>query len=385
MDSLHSNNKLRKYVVHTIVNTFTAKNFVEPLLLNLPQHKYISEIIVDDFGGERGFLNKLKTKYIDKRFSLTLNPFAFIRRIFCLIKYFRLRRPDVVHAHFTTGAVIPLIAARLCNIPIRIYHNHGVPYIGHKGIFKLTLKCIEFINCSLATQIITVSEGMIAPLKNVTNKHIQVFGKGSACGLADFYYHNNSVTDWSIIPPSINSSSFVFLYVGRPFKRKGFNLMINAFTSAFPDDSVNVHLLLAGCSEVDLKRVTNKQHKNVHALGTVIDMKTVYDSSDVVVLPSYHEGFGYALLEGAASKCALLASDIPGPDSIVIPGVTGDVFPVGDLEKLKDLLIEFYTEPKKVSLFGENAYYESLNYKQELIVSHYLDYIDNVFNINKLD
>lgn len=380
MDYVHCNNKRRKYVVHTIVNTFTAKNFIEPLLLHLPQHKYMSEIIVDDFGGERNFLDKLKTKYIDKRLSLTLNPFVFITRVFCLIKYFRLHRPDVVHAHFTTGAVIPLIAARLSNVPIRIYHNHGVPYIGHKGIIKFALKLIEFINCALATQVITVSEGMISPLKNVTNKHIQLFGKGSACGLPDFYYQKSIITDRAIVPPSVNSSSFVFLYVGRPFKRKGFNLIINAFTSAFPDDSVNVHLLLAGCNDVDLKRVTKNKNKNIHALGMVIDMKTIYESSDVVVLPSYHEGFGYALLEGAASQCALISSDIPGPDSIVIPGVTGDVFPVGDSESLKNLLQEFYSKPNEVRFFGEKAYEESLNYKQHLIVSHYLDYMDNIFN-----
>ena len=214
-------------------------------------------------------------------------------------------------------------------------------------------------------------------LKRVTKKNINIFGKGSACGLPDSSYSRNK----KFAPvlnniQGINKNSFVFLYVGRPFKRKGFNLMVESFMTAFPSKVTNTHLLIAGCTRNELHKIVDEVPHNIHALGVVSDMKSLYQFAKVVVLPSYHEGFGYALLEGAAAKCALISSNIPGPDSIVVPGHTGDVFEVGDSFGLINLLQNFYLNPELVSNYSENAYIEACKYKRTKILPSYSDFME---------
>lgn len=371
--------KNKYLVLHTVVNTFTAKNFVEPFLLSLDQGKYNAELVVDDFGGKRKFLEELDVNLKEERFALSINIIDILKKTISLKKLFSEIDPDVVHSHLSTGAVIPLLAARLSKVPIRIYHNHGVPYIGHTGIARIALMLIEYINCRLATHVITVSPGMIKPLKRVTKKNINIFGKGSACGLPDSSYSRNK-TFAPVLNniQGINKNSFVFLYVGRPFKRKGFNLMVESFMAAFPSKVTNAHLLIAGCNRNELHEIVDEVPHNIHALGVVTDMKSLYQFAKVVVLPSYHEGFGYALLEGAAAKCALISSNIPGPDSIVVPGLTGDVFKVGDSFDLINLLQNFYLNPELVSKYSENAYIEACKYKRTDILPPYSDFMEEV-------
>ncbi len=49
-----------------------------------------------------------------------------------------------------------------------------------------------------------------------------------------------------------------------------------------------------------------------------MDLDNVYLATDVVVVPSEHEGFCYALLEGAARECALICSDILGLTQLLL-------------------------------------------------------------------
>ncbi|MEC6909351.1 glycosyltransferase [Photobacterium piscicola] len=367
-------NNNKKVVLHTIVNTFTAKKFVEPLAKSLSEDKYITSILIDPYNGDEIFLTMLDIDYNVSFFSITLNPFKFFKKVCNIRKVLLSIRPDIIEAHLTTAALIPLIAAKITKVPIRIYHNHGVPYIGHGFIIKFILKKIEAINCFLATDILTVSQGMVKPLNQVTNKNILLLGNGSACGIDDNEYNkknDDNVFDF------LNGAKCVFLYVGRPYKRKGFHLMLNSFFNVFCNE-LDVHLLIAGCDISDVNKVMKNCPSNIHPLGMVSDMENIYRQSNVVVLPSFHEGFGYALLEGAVHNCALIAANIPGPDSIVIDKITGELFDLSLNGSLSILLEKFSNNKRLVEFYAKNAYKESFKYKRSNITRAYNEYISNV-------
>lgn len=359
-------------VIHTVVNTFTAKRFVEPFILKLISKGYKSEIIVDDFNGDRKFLDSLSVNYTDSKFSLTLNPLSLFSRYFRLRSLFKLKKIDILHCHFTTGAILPLFVGFTLRIPKRVYHNHGVPYIGHKGPVRYLLLLIEFINCKLATDIITVSNGMIEPLSAVSNKNIRVFGNGSVCGLEDDYYSDCDI-DLSIIDDTVKEK-IIFLYVGRPFKRKGFNIILEAFTNSFSDVD-DVVLLLAGCTQNEVDLVLNEKYSNIMGLGLMSDMKSLYHYANVVVLPSEHEGFGYALLEGGAKKCALISCDIPGPNDMVINDYSGFRFQVGDSKALSYLLTKLSSDLTLVKQLGLNACEQSKKFSRDSILDDYIRFV----------
>ena len=59
-------------------------------------------------------------------------------------------------------------------------------------------------------------------------------------------------------------------------------------------------------------------------------MHAIYNEVDVVISPSFHEGFGYTLLEGAARGCCIVSSAIPGPDVLFTKWMWRQKFDCGD-------------------------------------------------------
>jgi len=55
---------------------------------------------------------------------------------------------------------------------------------------------------------------------------------------------------------------------------------------------------------------------------------------DVMVLPSYREGFGVVAIEAQALGVPVITTDIPGPRDAIINGKTGILIPTADEESL---------------------------------------------------
>jgi glycosyltransferase involved in cell wall biosynthesis len=68
----------------------------------------------------------------------------------------------------------------------------------------------------------------------------------------------------------------------------------------------------------------------LRVMGYVTRMDSVYHDVDVVVSASFHEGFGYTLLEGAARGCCIVSSAVPGPDVMFTPWMRPLLFAAGD-------------------------------------------------------
>ena len=67
--------------------------------------------------------------------------------LFRLYKLFKKIKPSVVETHTSTASLLPLLAAKITGIERRIYHNHGIPFIGYEGILKWVLYILELLNC----------------------------------------------------------------------------------------------------------------------------------------------------------------------------------------------------------------------------------------------
>ena len=68
-----------------------------------------------------------------------------------------------------------------------------------------------------------------------------------------------------------------------------------------------------------------------HVVPYTEDVKSYLDLSYILLLPSMHEGFGYAYLEAASRGNLLVGYDIPGPDSILVDNQTGRSLPLDSL------------------------------------------------------
>ncbi|MEE1831704.1 glycosyltransferase family 4 protein [Streptomyces sp. SP17KL33] len=63
-------------------------------------------------------------------------------------------------------------------------------------------------------------------------------------------------------------------------------------------------------------------------------MPAIFAAADAIVLPSSHEGFGIALVEGMASRRPVITSDVEGHDEVIDHERTGFLYPARDVEAL---------------------------------------------------
>ena len=95
------------------------------------------------------------------------------------------------------------------------------------------------------------------------------------------------------------------------------------------------------------------QDGSVEYWGWRQDMPRVFSEASIVCLPTYYgEGLPKALLEGAASARAIVATDAPGCREIVRPGVNGWLIPPRDVGALADALREAIASPDLCARYG---------------------------------
>ncbi len=110
----------------------------------------------------------------------------------------------------------------------------------------------------------------------------------------------------------------------------------------------NIHWSIAGEGK-DFDRVKQILHDmdlehTAELLGWVTGdkKKRLLYKADVIVIPSYREGLPNALLEGIASRCGVIATDVGAIPDVIEDGVNGFLIKPGDRDNLKDSLLRYY-------------------------------------------
>ena len=241
----------------------------------------------------------------------------------------------IAYCHTTRFAFPGLLLCRLFGIGQVVYFNHGVPYIGQKWLMRWLLRLIDRASVATAHRFITVSPAMVSLLQSGPDATpwIHSIRPGSSSGLRDSEYLSREQLLELVHGPH-SSRGKRYMYAGRLHARKGVFVLLEAWRSHvenYPDDE----LWLCGFSAQELSaKGAWLDVPGVLVRGYVSDMRSIYDAVDVVVSPSFHEGFGYTLLEGAARGCCIVSSSVPGPDVMFTPWMREQVFNTGNAEDL---------------------------------------------------
>jgi glycosyltransferase involved in cell wall biosynthesis len=312
---------------HTIFHFSPAASFDKKFLFH-PKMQECTERVYFFSVGRSGFLND--------RSSLWQIGKEYYRAIGVLLKGLgEKNRRSIAYCHSTLYAWPALLLCRLFGVGEVVYFNHGVPYIGHKGWTRIALKIVDRLNVAIGHNFMTVSPGMVNYLKlNVEPlKHSTYPGSSSGLRPSNFIDRNKANSKWGRSYKNVR-----FLYAGRLQERKGIVVLLEAWQihiQHYPDDE----LWLCGFSEIEFSGLGDRcTSSNIFVHGYVNDMKRIYDQVDVVISASFHEGFGYTLLEGAARGCCIISSDIPGPDVLFTKCMQGQTFTVGSAESLAALM-----------------------------------------------
>jgi glycosyltransferase involved in cell wall biosynthesis len=91
--------------------------------------------------------------------------------------------------------------------------------------------------------------------------------------------------------------------------------------------------------------------------------------SSVVVIPSIKEGMPFSLLEAMSSGKAVVASDIPGINDIIVNGENGMLVPPGEPAALARAMVVLRRDPALRERLGRNARNAILkNYCERVVV-----------------
>jgi N,N'-diacetylbacillosaminyl-diphospho-undecaprenol alpha-1,3-N-acetylgalactosaminyltransferase len=322
--------------VHSIHFPVSARSFVVPMVAYLNRKGLSTELWVENKLGHTSIIEQVDVPKRVVASDLRFRPASLAHALTELRRQLRMTRPKVLHAHQSRASLLPLLAAYLEKVPLRVYHNHGLPYLGYKGILRGLLRSLEVVNIRLATHVLLVShsnlaaavaDGLLAPKKG------KVLANGSAVGVemnefAPEYFQERSRRK-ARENFGLSSGAFVLAYVGRPVRRKGFHLLLNAWERTGLGRHGN-WLLIAGCTAAECAAALGHAGKGIKGVGYLMDLRPLYAACDAVVLPSQHEGFGYSLLEGAAAAKPLIGSDIPGIRCAIRHNQTGLLVRVND-------------------------------------------------------
>ncbi len=98
--------------------------------------------------------------------------------------------------------------------------------------------------------------------------------------------------------------------------------------------------------------------------------------ADLFVLCSAHEGFANVLLEAMASGCAVVSADCRfGPDEIVEPGVSGILYPPGDVARLAAVLLDLIDDPDRRNALARSAVERARTFTIDAVAPQWLDAI----------
>ncbi|HEY83019.1 MAG TPA: glycosyltransferase family 4 protein [Dehalococcoidia bacterium] len=103
---------------------------------------------------------------------------------------------------------------------------------------------------------------------------------------------------------------------------------------------------------------------NVRFLGIIPydDLPAYYAACDLVVLPSWSEGFARTLMEAAFAQKPIVATDVGGARDIVTDGESGYIVAVDDSAQLAGRIIKLLSHPEKAKLMGQEGYQKAMAY-----------------------
>lgn len=289
-------------------------------------------------------------------------PLADLRALWALTRLMRRERFDVVHTHTPKAGLLGQLAARLSGVPVVVNTLHGFYFHDdmkpasrrfYIWMERIAAKCSDTILSQNKEDIATaVAEGIADP--------DLVKWLGNGIDIERFDRRRVPDRDLDALRRSIelDPDAPVVGFVGRLVEEKGLLDLLEAAKTACNHDPATQFLIVGPYDEEkpDALRPEVAERYGVaeqcRFLGMRQDMPELYALMDVLVLPSYREGFPRAPMEASAMGVPAIVTDIRGCREAVEHDVNGLLFPVGDSGALADALIELLDDEERRAEMG---------------------------------
>ena len=288
-------------------------------------------------------------------------PVADLWSLLCLCWMLYRLKPEMTEFSTPKAGLLGSVAAMLCGVPSRVYLLRGLKLETSTGVKRRILLAAERLASACSHTVLCNSESLrdiALALRVAPASKLHMLGGGSSNGV--------DVEHFSPGPGSLRArlglptDAPVVGFVGRLTRDKGLPELVEAF-DAILIAKPQARLLLVGWFDAsedalghDL-RARIKNHPRIHMTGYVADTAPYYRVMDVMVLPTWREGFPNVVLEAAASGIPVVTTLCTGSRDAVVPEVTGLLIPPGYPVAICEAVLQLLRNPARRSRMGKAA------------------------------
>jgi glycosyltransferase involved in cell wall biosynthesis len=318
----------------------------------MQQHDYhVSFAVPDD-----GFVDDLKIMFPHVEIHIipivrNISPFNDLKALVSYLRLFNREQFDIIHLHTPKAGLLGSIAGRLLRHRHIVFHLHGLVSLKWDKLKPGLTLFMEKVPLKLAHKVLCVSQSLeTLCIKNriVSAEKITTLNHGSINGIDTIHRFNptklNEVS--SKLKGELQAHDmFVLGFLGRMNGDKGLSDIVNV-ANQLSKRITNLLVVFVGPNEMDVD-VDTYLSSNLTASFKYYPRTTtpeLYISIfDVMLFPSYREGFGLVVAEANALEVPVVAYNIAGIQDAIADNQTGMLVQPGAINELVNA-VSFYND-----------------------------------------
>jgi glycosyltransferase involved in cell wall biosynthesis len=284
------------------------------------------------------------------------------------------RRPyDIVHTHLIHADILGRMAVLFSgNIRAKVFTTvHGTEWFRRENSFFPVI--VRFVDKLLSLpsrhNVVAISQSvrkLLLERERINSQKITLL-------------YNAIEMPENTAACSVGHCSVV--YVGRLSEEKNVPCLIRAFHELNSSD-ISLSIVGTGPLENDLKKLTNNLNlsNQIKFRGTQFDLSDIYESHDILVLPSNYEGLGIVILEAFSYKLSVIGSNVEGIREL-LDNNRGILFEKGNSSELAEKIKMLCKQKQRRNEFAQKGYEYVDKYHN---IKNYVDRLSSLYKGEKL-
>ena len=247
---------------------------------------------------------------------------------------------DVLHGHGAKGGAYARLAARRLK---RKGSKVKAVYTPHGGsLLYSASRVMSRFYIMAERKLLPLTDGLLFESAFAANRYVELVGEPRCPGRIV----PNGLYRHEFYEPMLADDAVDFVFIGEFRYAKGIDLLLEALAAhqaVFPGRALIVG---SGPEEASLTRLARRLGLNGRvSFPGAQSARSAFARARCVVVPSRAESFPYIVLEAAAARMPMIATDVGG-----IPEIAGNIgmplIPAGDVGALAGQLRAFLSDPK---------------------------------------
>jgi glycosyltransferase involved in cell wall biosynthesis len=296
-----------------------------------------------------------------------------------LTRLLRRLRPDIVHTNSLKAAIYGGFAGRLAGVPV-VWHVRD--RIAPDYLPPSAVRLVRALARRLPHAVIANSRTTLGTLPQSMPDVAMVVADAVPLRAHAAVIPGPIVVNPPRVPRGAARGEHLRVgLVGRLAPWKGQHVFLRAFAAAFPDcgaRAVVIGMPLFG--ELDYEQElhdlagTLGLRERVEFQGFVEDVATQLERLDILVHASIiPEPFGQVVIEGMAAGLPVVAAGAGGPAEVIEDGVTGILYPPGDVGALASALRKLAAKPHLRERLGRAGRVQAAGFAPDIVAAQVVE------------